>query len=237
MAARLGELDDGVEHRLELLMAEHHGAKHDVLVKLLGLRFHHQHGVRRARDHEIERRLGHLVDHRVEHILAVDIADARGTDRPQEGNAGKGQRGGGGNQGQDVGIVFHVVRQHGGDDLRLVLEALGEQRTDRPVDQARGEGVLLGRTSLALEEAAGDLTRGEGLLLVVHGQREEVDADPLLLGGDDGGENGCLAIGGQHGAVGLAGDPASLQRQGAAAPFDFYGVFIKHVHVPLCGER
>ena len=76
----------------------------------------------------------------------------------------------------DVGIVLHVVREHGDDDLRLVLEAFDEQRPDRPVDEARGQRLLLGRTAFALEKAAGDLAGGVGLLLVVDGQREEVDA-------------------------------------------------------------
>ena len=67
------------------------------------------------------------------------------------------------------------------DDLGLVAEALGEQRPDRPVDQARGQHLLLGRPAFALEEAAGDLAGGEGLLLVVHGEREEIVAGLRLL--------------------------------------------------------
>ena len=35
-----------------------------------------------------------------------------------------------------------------------------------------------------------------------------------------------LAVGGEHGAVGLAGDPAGLERERSARPFDFYGVFM-----------
>ena len=76
----------------------------------------------------------------------------------------------------DVGIVLEVVREHGDDDLRLVAEALGEQRADRAVDQAGDQRLLLGRTAFALEVAAGNLAGGEGLFLVVDGQREEVDA-------------------------------------------------------------
>ena len=75
---------------------------------------------------------------------------------------------------QDVGIVLAVMGQHRGDDLGLVLEAVGEQRPDRPVDQARGQRLLLGRPPLALEKAARDLARSEGLFLVVDGQREEI---------------------------------------------------------------
>ena len=62
-----------------------------------------------------------------------------------------------------------------------LLKPLGEQRPDRTVDEARGERLLLGGTALALEIAAGDLAGGEGLFLVVHGEREKVDANPASL--------------------------------------------------------
>src|SRR3546814_9552753 len=71
-----------------------------------------------------------------------------------------------------------VVAQHRADHLRLVLVALREQRADRPVDEAGDQGLLLRRPALALEEAARDLPRGEGLLLVVHGEREEIGTRP-----------------------------------------------------------
>ena len=58
----LGELDDGLDHRLEVPVAEHHGAEHDLLGQLLGFRFDHQHGVLRAGDDEIELAFLHLVD-------------------------------------------------------------------------------------------------------------------------------------------------------------------------------
>ena len=82
----------------------------------------------------------------------------------------------------DVGIVLEVVRQHGDDDLGLVAPALDEERADRAVDQAGDQGLLLGRTAFALEVAARDAAGGVGALLVVHGEREEVDAGLRLLG-------------------------------------------------------
>src|SRR5262247_1768700 len=96
------------------------------------------------------------------------------------------------------------------DHLGVAAPALGEQRTDRSVDQARDQRLALGRTTFALEIAARDAARGVELLDVIAGERQEVDAFLRLLGGDYGCEQLALAIGGDDGAVGLAGDLAGL---------------------------
>ena len=147
---------------------------------------------------------------RVEHIFVVDEADARGADRAHERRARQRQRRRGRDQRQNVGIVLQIVRQGRHDHLGLVAPAIGEQRADRAVDQAGDQRLLLGRTAFALEVAAGNAARGVEFLLVVDGERQEVDAFARLLGGDDGREHGGLAIGGDDGAVGLACDLAGL---------------------------
>ena len=81
---------------------------------------------------------------------------------------------------EDVGGVLLVAGEDGRDDLRVVLEALGEERTARAVDEARGEDLLVALAPLALEEAAGDLAGGERLLDVVAGEGEEVEAGALV---------------------------------------------------------
>ncbi len=172
-----------------------------------------------------------LVGGRVEDVLAVLVADAGGGDRAEERNAGQRQRGRAADHGDDVGVVLQVVAQHGGDDLDLIAEALGEQRADRPVDQAGLQHLGLGRPALALEEAAGDLAGGERLLLVVHGQREEVLAGSGALHPDGGAQHDRIAVAGQHGAVGLAGDLAGLQDQLAAAPVEFLAEVVEHSYV------
>ncbi len=228
LGGALGELDDGVDHRLEALVAEHHRPEHVVLGELLRLRFDHQDGVGGAGDDEVELRFDHLVDLRVEDEGAADQADPGAADRTHEGQAGEGQRGGGGDHRHDVGIVLKVMAEDGGDNLRLASVAVGEERADWPVDQAGGQRLLFARTALALEEAAGNLAGGEGLLLVVHGEREEVDPGALLGGADDGGQHRGLAIGSQHRTVRLACDPAGLQHERASRPFDFDSLDIKH---------
>ena len=71
---------------------------------------------------------------------------------------------------------------------------LGKSGRIGPIDEPRRQGLLLGGPSLALEEAARDLAGGEGLLLVVHGEREEIDAFPGLMLGNRGAEHLGVAI-------------------------------------------
>ena len=110
-------------------------------------------------DDQVQVAVGELRTGRVDDELAVDAADAHGRDRAVPRDVGDVQRGRRADDREHVGVVLVVVREHGGDDLRLAAEALREQRADRAVDQARGEDLLLGRAAFALEEAAGNLAR------------------------------------------------------------------------------
>ncbi len=103
-----------------------------------------------------------------------------------------------------------------------------EQRPDRPVDQAATQHLLLGRTALALEEAARDLAGGEGLFLVIDGEREEILTRLGGLCADGRAEHDGLAVAGQNGAVGLAGDLARLEDELAAAPVDLLAEVVEH---------
>ncbi len=106
----LGKGDDRVDHRLEVLMAEHHRAEHDLFAELARFGFNHQHAFLRAGDHEVELRTVHFVQLRIQHIFAVDITDARAADRAQKRNAGNGQRRRRADHRDDVGIVLEIVR-------------------------------------------------------------------------------------------------------------------------------
>ena len=48
------QADDGVDGDLHLVMAEHHGAQHDVFAEFLGFGFHHHDGVAGTGDDEFE---------------------------------------------------------------------------------------------------------------------------------------------------------------------------------------
>ncbi len=224
------QLVDGGDGDVALLVAEDHGTEHHLLAELFGLALHHQHRAPRAGDDEIELALRELRRPRVEHVLAVDVADARGADRPVERDAADRQRRAGADHRRDVGLHVGVQAQHVDDDLHLVEEAVGEQRPDRAVDEPAGQRLELARAPLALEEAAGDLAGRVGLLDVVDGEREEVLAGLCLTLGDDGGQHDGVFHRDHDGTGALAGDLARLERDGVVAPGEGLRDLVEHAH-------
>ncbi len=215
---RLGsEFADRVDGDLHLLVAVDHGAEHHGLRQQLGFGLDHQHRVGRAGDDEVEGRRLHVLAIRVELVLAVDVAHARGTDRTLERDARHRERGGRAEQRRDVRIDFRIERDDRRHHLHFIEEELGEERTDRAVDQARDQRLLLGRTAFALEEAARDAARGVRLLDVVDGEREEILARLRFATADGGDEHHGVAHGNEDGTVGLAGETAGFDRDGVGA--------------------
>ena len=80
-----------------------------------------------------------------------------------------------------LGIALGIGRKHHGDHLRLVHEAFGEQRPDRPVNQTAGEDFLLRRTPLTLDKAARKFAGGVSVFTIIDGEREERGAHFGLL--------------------------------------------------------
>ena len=229
---RFRQIDDQVDHRLDFAMREHDGFQHGFFRQLLGFGFDHQDAFLGAGNDEIQAAVFLDLGHgRVGDQFTVDIADTDAADRAHERGAGDRQRRRGADHGDHVRIVLQIVAQHRADDLNFVLEAGHEQRADRTVDQARGQRFLFRRTGFAFEEAARDLAGRVGLFLIVDRQREKVLTGLLRLREGHGAQNGGLAIGGEHRAVGLAGDLTRFQRQGAAAPFHRFFVDFEHVEI------
>ena len=228
----LGQAYDCVDNRLVAFLAEDHRAEHNFFGKLLGLRFDHQHRVARAGHDKVQLSIDHLVDGRVEDVLALRVTDPRCRDRPKERQAGKRQRRRRGNHRHDVGIVLHVVGEHGDDDLRLILEARREKRPDRAVDQPGNQRLVLAWAAFALEVAAGDLARRVSLFLIVDGEGEEILGWIGIAVRHHCGKDRGFAIFREHRRIGLAGDAPRLKRKCAAAPFDFFPVYFEHFVIP-----
>ena len=77
-------------------------------VSSLGSRLNHDDAVFVTDDHDVQRSLLALGVGRVDDELAIDAADAHGAYGRAERNVGQGQGGGGGVDGDDVGVIFLV---------------------------------------------------------------------------------------------------------------------------------
>ena len=217
LAGDFDQFVDRLDRDLHLIMAEDHGAQHHFLRQFLGLGFDHQHGARRTGDNQVELALSQLAHARTQHILAADVADAGGTDRAIERNAGNCQCCRSTNQCRNIRIDLRVARQDVDDHLDFVVEAVREQRPNRPVNQARGQRLLLGGTAFALEEAARNAAGSVDLLNVIDGQRKKILTRLGLILGNHGGQNNRVIHRDQYGAGGLARHLAGLQRHGMRA--------------------
>ena len=124
---------------------------------------------------------------RVDDEVAVELADADRADVLGKRDVRHRDRGGRAVHREDVVGVIVLGRHRLADELSLVVPALGEERADRAVDHARGQGCLLAGASFAAEEGAGDLAHGVVAFLDIHREREEVDVAKISnsRGGED----------------------------------------------------
>jgi hypothetical protein len=220
---RLGHqllLDPG--QLLAPLVAEGQRLEHLLLADFLAAGLDHQDGVLITRHHELERGGRHLLVGGIGHQLAVDQGHPDRPDRTRERDAGQRHRGRGADHREHVRVVVGVRRDDQVDDLDLVAEALGEEGTERPVDEPAGQRLLLVGPALALEEAAGDAATRVGLLAVLDGEGQEV---PALEGGprgDGGREHHGPAAADDHGPVGLLGDLSGLDGERQVVDLDLH---------------
>src|SRR5262249_37146885 len=91
-----------------------------------------------------------------------------------------------------------------------------EQRADRTIHQAADQDLRVGRAALAPEEAAGDLARRVELLLVLAGERHEVDVARLRRA-RSGHEHHAVAAADDDRATGLLGPLPGLDGDFLAA--------------------
>jgi hypothetical protein len=133
----------------------------------------HHDRVVRAGDDDLHVAVLELLERRIEHPIPLHASDPHAGDRIRERDAARVERVGRRDEGERVGVVLLVRRDHVAEDLDLVLEPLRKERTDRAVDDACAEDLVVGRTALALDEPAGNLAGCVRLLAILDRQREE----------------------------------------------------------------
>ena len=205
-----------------------------LLRDLVGARLDHDHRVLGADDDQIQVGDVALAVGRVEDDLVVDEPDANRADRVVEGNLGEHQRGRGAIDRHDVGVVLAVGGENERDDLGLHPVSGREQGAQRPVDQATGNRLLLGRAPFALEEASGNPAGGVGVFAIVDGERQKVSRKRALLDASGDQDDG-VAEANQDRAVGLLGEPAGLEGEGPGANRDGLRVLHQVGFLPSAG--
>ena len=178
LAGHGNQLVDGGDNLLDLRVRKLDGGQDHFFGLFLGARLDHHDAVFVADNHDVDRGGRALGVGGIDDELAIDAAHANRANRGAERNVRERQRAGGGIDADHVGIVFLVGGEDQRDDLRLVAEAVGEQRADGAIDLAAGQNFLFAGPAFALDESAGNAPAGIGVLAVIDGEGEEVDAFP-----------------------------------------------------------
>ncbi len=227
----------------DALLGDLERLQHLRLAHLERAALHHVDSVSGAGDHQVDAGELELLERGVEDPLSVHPPDADRCERPIPGNRGNAERDRRRHRGEHVGIVLLVGREHGGEDLDLVLEPLRKQRSDAAVDETAGQNFLVRRPAFPFEKTAGDFAGGVGLLPVLDGERKERERADVRWDGYGGEDDGIAELH-QCGAGGLLGEAARLDDEAAAGKLGFnpmYGhdAFPMRAHecsegVPMC---
>ncbi|OLN25622.1 hypothetical protein DVDV_3228 [Desulfovibrio sp. DV] len=200
-----------VEQRQHGGVAKFQGVSQQILGNKASAAFDHDHRVAGGGEDQIEHGVGVDLGHgRVQHKLAVDVAHPAAGDGAVEGNLGQVQGRGRAGQGQNVRLDGAVGREHRGDDLHFVAEALGEKRPAGAVDQAAHEHFALGGAAdFAAEIGTRDAPGSVGHFLVVDDQGEKAFFLGQGLGADRDQHNRAAGLDPDR-AISLIGQAAGL---------------------------
>ena len=194
---------DEVHYFADGLVRKLHGVHEQLFGDFFGSGLDHRDAAAVSGDGEVERAVREVFLVGVDDELSVDAADAHSAYRAVPRNVGYRERERRAVDAEDVGGVFLVDGHDGRDDVYVVAHPFGEERADGAVDHASAEYRGLGRTALALDEAAGDFAGRVVALFVVDEQREEVEALARLFREHRRHEYHRVAVSRQHRSVGL----------------------------------
>ncbi len=218
------ELFLGAGQPTALGVTEGDRVQHGLLGDLPGARLDHEDGVLRPGNDQLEGGDELLGVRRVDHELPIDEPHADRADRALEGNPRQAEGGRSAVHGEDVGVILVVTGDGQADHLDFVAERLGKERSNGPVDEPRGEDLLLDRRSLPLEVASGYASSGVRPFPVVDGQGEKVLSVPGALRGHAGRQDHRPAVPDDDGTIGLLGHLACFYREGMSIEIDRDGL-------------
>ena len=185
---------DEHEQILDLGMSLHDSVVHNIVGNFVGARLDHDHLVHRRGNGQLKVALFSLCLCGIDDELAVNKTHENARDRSVPRNIRYRQCDGGAEHSGDLWRAVLIDRHNGECECYVVAQILGEEGTDRAVDDARGQYCLFAGFALALEVTAGDLSRCVHSLLIVNRQGEEVYAVAGLCGRGGAAKHGGIAV-------------------------------------------
>ena len=163
-------------------MAKENSLQDNLLRQLVGTGLNHHNRITGTSNCQVQIRNLTLLHGRVDDKLTIYTTNTNTGYWAKKWNIRNSQGTGSTDHSSNLWSIVMLYGQYGGYDLHIVSIALWEQRTDWTVNQAAAQDGRLTRTTLSLYKTARNLAYGVHLLLVVNGQREEVNAFTRLLG-------------------------------------------------------
>ena len=117
-------------------VAFHHCLEHLGLGQLIRARLNHEHRIARTGDNQVKPALFEVTHRRISDELPIEVAHLHPADWPFEGNIADGEGSRSADNRQGAGVIHHINREGGDNDLHLVLVALGEERAQGAVGEA-----------------------------------------------------------------------------------------------------
>ena len=220
------QLIDGRADFLDLGVGKIDGIDDRLFLNLTRARLDHHDSVRGAHHHNVQQAVSHLTVSWIHDKAAVDQTYAYGAYRPLKGNVRDCQGTGCSIDGNHIGIVLSIGGQDKGNNLGLTTKSFGEQRPDRPVNNAASQDLALAGTAFALDEAAGNPPASVGIFAIIDSEREEVNAFPRVGVRNSGGKNDVITHAHDSRAMRLFGQVAGFERKAfATGKLNEYFVF------------
>src|SRR5579871_743963 len=135
----------------------------------------HHNAILGPHNHDVQRTFLTLALGRVHHELIIHESNPHSSYWPMEGNVAQGKRTARTIDSEHIRIILFISGIDKRNHLRLIPKLLWKQRTDRTVDLAARQNLLLAGTTFALDKSTRNAATRVGELAVLNRQGEEVN--------------------------------------------------------------
>ena len=211
LAILLHHLDLCLALGLDSLVSGADSVQHNRLGHLFHLAFNHHNVVQCGGNHQLEVGALALLEGRVDNKLSVNAGYTYLGYRSLKRYIRARQCCRGSQTGYRLRHIYTVSRIHRNVDKRVCVVVSGEERTERTINEACNQDLVVRCFAFAAGKASGKTSCGGKLLFVLNRQRHKVCTGHSVFGGAYCGKDHGVAQGCHHGSVCLLGELAGLK--------------------------